>query len=178
MAGFNALAEQVRDPGRDPSQRRQALRKCLERFAPYGHRATWHHLCARAGISPDDRSPDPDRLVAALEELEEAREVWLAYERDFARRRREQKHVGVRQPPGDAWHRRCWGGRGLLPVEDPGAAPPAPLAEVLRRLVREAEAREARRAAQAMHSAEQALRTRRPGTVAHGNGTGRVAVGG
>ncbi|MFD1831596.1 MULTISPECIES: hypothetical protein [Streptomyces] len=169
MAGFNALAEQVRDPGRDPSQRRQALRKCLERFAPYGHRATWHHLCARAGISPDDRFPDPERLVAALEELEEAREVWLAYERDFARRRREQKYDGIRQPPGpDDWHRRCWGGRGLLPVEDPEAAPRAPLAEVLRRLVREAEAREARCAAQAMHRIRQATARHRP--------AGKVAV--
>ncbi|GAA2438343.1 hypothetical protein [Streptomyces macrosporus] len=136
MAGFNALAEQVRDPGRDPSQRRQALRKCLERFAPYGHRATWHHLCARAGISPDDRYPDPQRLVAALEELEEARAVWLAYERDFARRRRVEKHDGIRQPPGpDDWHRRCWGGRQLLPVENPDAAPGDRLAEVLRRLI-------------------------------------------
>ncbi|MEE1942773.1 hypothetical protein V1L54_25755 [Streptomyces sp. TRM 70361] len=166
MAGFNALAEQVRDPDRDPSQRRQALRKCLERFAPYGHRATWHHLCARAGISPDDRRPDPERLVAALEELEEAREVWLAYERAFALRRRRQKYDGIRQPPGaDDWHRRSWGGRQLLPVKNPEAAPPAPLAEVLRRLVREAEAREARcAAARAAHEAA----GRRP--------AGRVAV--
>ncbi len=37
--------------------RRYSLRKCLERFAPYGHRATWDHLCSRAGFGPEDRSP-------------------------------------------------------------------------------------------------------------------------
>ncbi|MBB1254231.1 hypothetical protein H3146_12745 [Streptomyces sp. OF3] len=136
MAGFRALAEQVRDEQREPCQRRQALRKCLERFAPYGHRATWHHLCARAGIDPEDRAPDPARLVAALEELEEARAVWLGYEREFAVRRKRQKYHGVRQPTSfDAWHRRTWGGRSLLPVKDPERVPSAPLAVVLRRLI-------------------------------------------
>ncbi|HZG02457.1 MAG TPA: hypothetical protein VE546_02565 [Streptomyces sp.] len=162
MAGFNALAEQVRDPGRDPSQRRQALRKCLERFAPYGHRATWHHLCARAGISPDDRYPDPQRLVAALEELEEARAVWLAYERAFAQRRRMEKHDGIRQPPGpDDWHRRCWGGRQLLPVENPDAAPGDRLADVLRRLIDEVQSRGAR----AAHRSHGAARVTAPRPV-------------
>lgn len=136
MAGFRALAAQVRDVDRTPSQRRQALRKCLERFAPYGHRATWHHLCERAGIAPEDRAPDPALLVAALEELEEARDVWLDYEREFARRRRRQKCVGIRQPTAlDDWHRRTWGGRALLPTENPSDPPPGPLALVLRRLI-------------------------------------------
>ncbi|MBO0517506.1 hypothetical protein, partial [Streptomyces beijiangensis] len=125
MAGFRALAQQVRDPGRDPSQRRQALRKCLERFAPYGHRATWHHLCASNGFSPDDREPDPALLIAALEELEEARSVWLAYESEVAARRRREKHDGIRKPTSlDEWHRLTWGGRSLLPC-DP-SAPPSP----------------------------------------------------
>lgn len=144
MAGFRALAEQVRDPRRPPSQRRQALRRSLERFAPYGHRATWHHLCTRAGIDPEDRSPDPDRLVAALEELEEARAVWLRYEQDVAARRKKEKLAGIRQPTAlDDWHRLCWGGNAILFYDDPGAAPPAPLAVTLRRLIdtREAEAR-------------------------------------
>ena len=90
MAGFRSLARQVRDPGCDLALRRYSLRKCLEKFAPYGHRATWDHLCARAGFGPEDRSPDPARLVAALEELEEARSVWLAYEREFTERRRRE----------------------------------------------------------------------------------------
>ncbi|WP_443075815.1 hypothetical protein [Streptomyces sp. TRM 70351] len=141
MAGFRALAAQVRDPGRAPCQRRQALRKCLERFAPYGHRATWLHLCARAGIAPDDRSPDPGRLVAALEELEEARSVWLDYEEEFARRRKEQKYLGIRQPTAlDDWHRRTWGGRALLCFDDPARAPGARLAVVLRGLIAAMEA--------------------------------------
>lgn len=137
MAGFRALAEQVRDPRREPPQRRQALRKCLERFAPYGHRATWHHLCARAGIDPEDREPDPGRLIAALEELEEARSVWLAYEEEVAERRRREKHDGIRQPtPMDEWHGETWGGRSLLPCTKDTTAPPnTPLAVVLRRLI-------------------------------------------
>ncbi|MGD9484420.1 hypothetical protein WDH52_14380 [Streptomyces sp. TRM70308] len=141
MAGFRALAAQVRDPARAPSQRRRALRKCLERFAPYGHRATWQHLCTRAGIRPDDRAPEPWRLVAALEELEEARAVWLAHEEEFARRRREQKYLGIRQPTAlDDWHRNTWGGRALLPFDDPAAPPRAPLAVVLRGLIAAMEA--------------------------------------
>ncbi len=136
MAGFRALAEQVRDPDRDASQRRQALRRCLERFAPYGHRATWHHLCSRAGFSPEDREPAPERLVAALEELEEARDVWLAYEEEVAERRRREKHDGIRQPTAlDDWHAATWGGRSLLPCKDPTAPPDTALAVVLRRLI-------------------------------------------
>ena len=71
MAGFRSLARQVRDPQCDLALRRYSLRKCLERFAPYGHRATWDHLCSRAGMDPEDRSCDPADLVAALDELEE-----------------------------------------------------------------------------------------------------------
>jgi hypothetical protein len=143
LAGFRALAAQVRDPGRAPSQRRQALRKCLERFAPYGHSATWFHLCARAGFGPDDREPEPARLIAALEELEEARAIWLAYEREFAKRRKLQKYYGVRQPTApDNWHRRTWGGRALLPFDDPTAAPGGRLAVVLRWLISTMEAGE------------------------------------
>ncbi|WP_240979662.1 hypothetical protein [Streptomyces sp. HNM0574] len=135
MAGFRALAQQVRDPGRAPSQRRRALRKCLERFAPYGHRATWQHLCSRTGIHPEDRDPDPALLLAALEELEEARAVWLAYEAEVAARRRREKRAGVRQPTAlDEWHRLTWGGRSLLRC-DPAAPPTPRLADVLRRMI-------------------------------------------
>ncbi|MDX3096914.1 hypothetical protein PV417_20560 [Streptomyces sp. ME19-03-3] len=136
MAGFRSLARQVRDPRRTPTQRRTYLRRCLERFAPYGHRATWDHLCARAGIAPDDRAPDPLRLVAALAELEEARAVWLAYEGEFAARRRQEKHHGVRQPGAlDDWHRRTWGGNAVAWCEDPRVHPHDRLADVLRRII-------------------------------------------
>ncbi|MGW3983253.1 hypothetical protein ACWEMN_43330, partial [Streptomyces mirabilis] len=114
MAGFRSLARQVRDPRNDLALRRYSLRKCLERFAPYGHRATWDHLCSRAGFGPEDRSPDPARLVAALDELEEARSVWLAYEVEFAERRKKEKHDGLRRPGSvDDWHRLTWGGFGV-----------------------------------------------------------------
>ncbi|MFJ3928082.1 hypothetical protein [Streptomyces sp. NPDC090022] len=130
MAGFRSLACQVRDAGNDRALRRHSLRRCLERFAPYGHRATWWHLCDRHGIAPEDRAADPQRLVAALEELEEARAVWLAYERQFAERRRREKHDGLRRPE---W---AWGGEAVVRCADPGVRPDGTLGEVLRRLVK------------------------------------------
>ncbi|MFE3602689.1 hypothetical protein ACFXP3_06190 [Streptomyces sp. NPDC059096] len=136
MAGFRSLARQVRDPRCDLALRRYSLRKCLERFAPYGHRATWDHLCARHSMEPEDRAPDPARLTAALEELEEARAVWLAYEMEFAERRRREKHDGLRRPGScDDWHRRTWGGNGVARCDDPAVHPSESLAEVLRRLI-------------------------------------------
>lgn len=136
MAKFRSLARQVRDPGCDLALRRYSLRKCLERFAPYGHRATWDHLCARHGIAPEDRAPDPARLMAALDELEEARAVWLAYEGEFAERRKREKHDGLRRPGSfDDWHRRTWGGNGVARCDDPAVHPSQSLAEVLRRLI-------------------------------------------
>ncbi|GAA3378170.1 hypothetical protein GCM10020367_56630 [Streptomyces sannanensis] len=136
MAGFRSLARQVRDPQNDLALRRYSLRKCLERFAPYGHRATWDHLCTLHGIEPEDRDFDPVRLVAALDELEAARAVWLAYEAEFADRRRREKHAGLRRPGSfDDWHRRTWGGFGVAWCDDPAVHPSLPLAEVLRRLI-------------------------------------------
>lgn len=131
MAGFRSLAHQVRDTHNDRALRRHSLRRCLERFAPYGHRATWWHLCDRHGIGPEDRAADPSRLVAALDELEDARAVWLEYERQFAERRRREKHDGLRRPD---W---AWGGGGEAVVRcaDPGVRPQGTLGEVLRRLV-------------------------------------------
>ncbi|BBJ44913.1 MULTISPECIES: hypothetical protein [Streptomyces] len=136
MAGFRALAREVRNPRRHITARRTSLRKCLERFAPYGHRATWHHLCTRSGIPPEDRRPDPLRLLTALEELEEARTLWLAYEADFAARRRQEKLLGIRQPSTvDDWHLRTWGGCDIIPCESPSTHPGDRLADVLRRLI-------------------------------------------
>ncbi|AOT58129.1 MULTISPECIES: hypothetical protein [Streptomyces] len=141
MAGFRSLARQVRDPGCDVALRRYSLRKCLERFAPYGHRATWDHLCRRHGFGHEDRDLDPARLVAALDEVEEARAVWLAYERRFAERRRREKRLGLRSPgPVDDWHRRTWGGNGVARCADPAVHPRLPLAEALRRLITALEA--------------------------------------
>ncbi|WP_327366474.1 hypothetical protein [Streptomyces sp. NBC_01217] len=142
MAGFRSLARQVRDPRGDLALRRYSLRKCLERFAPYGHRATWDHLCARHGIEPEDRSPDPVRLMRALDELEAARAVWLGYEAGFAERRRREKQDGLRSPGAlDDWHRRIRCGHGVARCEDPAVHPSAPLAEVLGRLIAALEAK-------------------------------------
>ncbi|MEJ8645175.1 hypothetical protein WKI68_36065 [Streptomyces sp. MS1.HAVA.3] len=44
---------------------------------PYGFRATYHHLCRSARI-PRTLADDPASLVRAVEELHEARLVWLA----------------------------------------------------------------------------------------------------
>ncbi|MEV6160978.1 hypothetical protein AB0L71_03455 [Streptomyces sp. NPDC052052] len=136
MAGFRSLARQVRDPRNDLALRRYSLRKCLERFAPYGHRATWDHLCARHGIEPEDRSPDPVRLLRVLDELEAARAVWLGHEAEFAERRRREKREGLRSPGTcDDWHRSVRGGCGVARCADPAVHPAAPLADVLGRLV-------------------------------------------
>jgi hypothetical protein len=136
MAGFRSLASQVRDPRLVGAQQRSSLRRCLERFAPYGHRATWHHLCARAGFGTADRWPAHDRLIAALDELEEARAVWLVHEDEFAARRKREKHHGIRQPTAlDNWHRRTWGGCGIAWCDDPLVHPTDRLADVLRRLI-------------------------------------------
>lgn len=123
MAGFRSLARQVRDPRSDLALRRYSLRKCLERFAPYGHRATWDHLCARHGIEPEDRAPDPARLTRALEELETARAVWLHYEAGFAERRR-MGEARRTAPLGafDDRHRRTWAERRRA-VRRPGRPP-------------------------------------------------------
>ncbi|MEC4018557.1 hypothetical protein [Streptomyces sp. H27-D2] len=142
MAGFRSLAQHVRDPHVATEQRRTALRKCLEKFAPYGHHATWHHLCDRAGIGPQERLPDPARLVLALAELEEGRAVWLAYDREFAARRRREKYEGVRRPSAlDDWHRCTWGGCGVAWCGDPLLHPSASLADVLRRMIAALESR-------------------------------------
>lgn len=141
MAGFRALAREVRNPRNTIALRRTSLRKCLERFAPYGHRATWHHLCALAGLDPDDRAPDPARLIAALTELEEARAVWLAYEASFADRRKREKHDGIRQPCAvDDWHRNTWGGCDVVPCVSPTVYPAPRLSDVLRRVIAAMEA--------------------------------------
>jgi hypothetical protein len=67
-----------------------ALRECALRFGPYGFRATWHHLIVNNGI-PEDLEADPDSLIRAVDELEEARDLWTPLLRDYERRRRAEK---------------------------------------------------------------------------------------
>ncbi|CAM5566256.1 hypothetical protein SNARM312S_04762 [Streptomyces narbonensis] len=74
--------------------------------------------------------------MAALDELEEARAVWVAYEEQFAARRRREKHDGLRGLGAvDDWHRQVWGGNGVVRCGDPAVHPSDPLPEVLRRLI-------------------------------------------
>jgi hypothetical protein len=92
-------------------------------------------------MEPEDRSPNPVRLVRALEELEAARAVWLRYEAGFAERRKQEKREGLRRPAAlDDWHQHIWGGNGVALCADPAAHPAAPLPEVLSRLVSALEA--------------------------------------
>jgi hypothetical protein len=74
--------------------------------------------------------------MAALEELEEARTVWLTYEVEFAERRKREKHDGLRRPGScDDWHRLTWGGNGVARCDNPAVHPSESLAEVLRKLI-------------------------------------------
>ncbi|MFD8499231.1 hypothetical protein [Amycolatopsis sp. NPDC059657] len=88
MTSFPAAARRVRDTGLARRDRVPALRECVLCFAPYGFRATWHHL-----VVGEDRS-----LVRMMDELEQARLVWLASEEAFVARRRREKAAGHRTP--------------------------------------------------------------------------------
>lgn len=111
------------------------LRSCIERFQPYGFRATYHHLTVSARI-PDDLAADPDSLLRAIEELDEARDVWLDGIRRLADRRREDKRRGVRAPCPFQWS--TWGHM-IWCSRDPRRHPTVPLVEFVRRQLARAE---------------------------------------
>ncbi|MBB4966190.1 hypothetical protein [Saccharothrix violaceirubra] len=103
MSSFPSAARKVRDDSLAPKVRSWALRECVLRFAPYGFLATWHHLVVNAAV-PARPEDDPAALVRALDELEEAREVWQRVTRAYRTRRRAEKSVGRRTPlPVDRW---------------------------------------------------------------------------
>ncbi|MBB5803331.1 hypothetical protein F4560_003099 [Saccharothrix ecbatanensis] len=112
MTSFPAAARRVRDDALTPRNRLLALRECALNFAPYGFRATWHHLVVNARI-PHRLEDDLDSLHRAVDELEEARAVWRGRAADFAERRRREKAAGRRVPSrADQWlgngvHLRC-----------------------------------------------------------------------
>ncbi|MFE9747116.1 hypothetical protein ACFYOT_19620 [Saccharothrix saharensis] len=112
MTSFPAAARRVRNDALTPRDRLLALRECTLNFAPYGFRATWHHLVVNARI-PQQLEDDLDSLHRAVEELEEARAVWRGRTADFAERRRREKAAGRRVPSrADRWlgggvHLRC-----------------------------------------------------------------------
>lgn len=106
MSSFPAQAARVRDTGLPVRGRLLALRECVLRFPPYGFRATWHHLVVSAGLSAWLESEEnPESLVRAVDELAEARRLWLAETQAFEARRRRAKATGRRQPRRDErWH--------------------------------------------------------------------------
>lgn len=133
MTSFPATARRVRDESLDPRQRRVRLRNCLYHFAPYGFRATWHHL-ATAHRIPGRIDADPSSLVRALDELETARSLVLARSVAFAAQRRGQKQHGRRilatLHPWDSW-----GCHAIAYCPDPQKHPAEPLAVVVGRVL-------------------------------------------
>nr|WP_223242350.1 hypothetical protein [Streptomyces sp. CBMA123] len=83
------------------------MRTCVTEFAPYGFRATYHHLTLSARM-PRLLEADPESLVRAVEELHEARQLWLARAEEYAARRRAEKRAGRRSVAEPAWWNRSW----------------------------------------------------------------------
>ncbi|WP_200212437.1 hypothetical protein [Micromonospora coerulea] len=132
MSSFPAQADRVRDAELPVRRRLLALRECALRFPPYGFRATWHHLVVNAGL-PVRLEEDPDSLLRAVQELEEARQLWLAEAQTFKARRRQEKGAGRREPrPNEGWH--TWAGW-LAFCPDPEVHPRERLATVVHRLI-------------------------------------------
>jgi hypothetical protein len=132
VTSFPAQARRVRDTDLSLHRRLLALRECTLHFAPYGFRATWHHLILNAGI-PQRLEQHPGSLLQAIDELDEARQLWQAQWRAFAQRRRAQKATGRRTPPtSEDW----LSSRGRLAFcPDPAAHPTERLAVVLDRMI-------------------------------------------
>lgn len=133
MTSFHTHRARVHDASLPPYRRHSALRTCLTRFAPYGLRATYHHLTVSARI-PRCLETDPDALVRAVDELHEARELWRVRAEEYGARRRAEKREGRRQPPETAWwHRRWWGSPDAAWQHDPFLHPPLSLPDYVRR---------------------------------------------
>lgn len=134
MTSFHTHRARVHDARRAPQQRFAALRTCVTCFAPYGFRATYHHLTVSARI-PRRLEADPDALVRAVEELHEARTLWLARAEEFEAQRRAQKRAGRRSVPAP----RPWWLRGYESsadeawYEDPFRHPALRLPDYVRR---------------------------------------------
>ncbi|MGV9269000.1 hypothetical protein ACWDRR_30525 [Kitasatospora sp. NPDC003701] len=134
MTSFLTHRALVHDGSLPTHRRHAALRTCLTRFAPYGLRATYHHLTLSARI-PSDLDADPDALVRAVEELHEARLLWLEQAERYAARRRAEKRAGQRAPTGPApwWRSPWWRSPTVVWAHDPLVHPPLRLPEYVRR---------------------------------------------
>ncbi|MFF3257458.1 hypothetical protein ACFYWP_42285 [Actinacidiphila glaucinigra] len=111
MTSFLTHRAHVHDARLPLRRRHSALRTCITLFAPYGFRATYHHLTLSAAI-PRRLEADPDALVRAVEELHAARVLWLARAEEYAAQRRAQKRAGRRAVanPRPWWLRSWWEG--------------------------------------------------------------------
>jgi hypothetical protein len=133
VTSFPATARRVRDESLDPRPRRLQLRNCLYHFAPYGFRATWHHLATTHRI-PGRIEADPSSLVRALDELEMARALVLPRAVAFAAQRRLQKRAGRRVPTAlHPWD--SWGCHAVAYCPDPQKHPAEPLPVVVGRVL-------------------------------------------
>ncbi|MEU3526493.1 hypothetical protein AB0E62_21950 [Streptomyces sp. NPDC038707] len=134
MASFQTHRERVHDTRLSLHRRHSALRTCLTVFAPYGLRATYHHLTLSAAI-PRRLEADPDALVRAVEELHEARMLWLARAEAYAVRRRAEKRAGRRAVPDPRpwWLWNWWEGSERGWTDAPYRHPSLRLPEYVRR---------------------------------------------
>lgn len=134
MTSFLTHRARVHDVHLPPHRRHSALRTCLTLFAPYGLRATYHHLTLSAAI-PRRLEADPDALVRAVEELHEARALWRVRAEEYAAQRREEKRAGRRAVtnPRPWWLRNWWEGPHRAWYEDPFRHPSLALPGYVRR---------------------------------------------
>ncbi|MFE7764705.1 hypothetical protein [Streptomyces sp. NPDC057438] len=134
MASFLTHRARVHEAHLPPHRRHSALRTCLTLFAPYGFRATYHHLTLSAAM-PRRLEADPDALVRAVEELHEARVLWLARADEYVEQRRAQKRAGRRAVanPRPWWLGHRWDGPDRAWCEDPHRHPSLRLPEYVQR---------------------------------------------
>ncbi|MFE5555871.1 hypothetical protein [Streptomyces sp. NPDC056544] len=128
MTSFATHRLRVHDVSLAPVQRFCGFRTCVAEFAPYGVRATYHHLVHSARI-PADLEEDPDALVRAVEELHAAREIWRAAHATWVVARCAQKAAGVRIPDPPEPTRRLW-------CPDPEFHPVEPLTVTMPHILR------------------------------------------
>ncbi|MEU6479146.1 hypothetical protein ABZ858_20110 [Streptomyces sp. NPDC047017] len=134
MTSFLTHRAYVHDTRLPAHRRHSALRTRLTVFAPYGLRATYHHLTLSAAI-PRRLEADPDALVRAVEEPHEARVLWLARAEEYAAWRRTEKRAGRRAVPNPRpwWLRNRWEGPDRAWYDDPVRHPPLRLPAYVRR---------------------------------------------
>ncbi|MFD9686522.1 hypothetical protein ACFWXO_12260 [Kitasatospora sp. NPDC059088] len=132
MTSFHTHRALVLDAALPVRRRHSALRTCLTGFAPYGLRATYHHLTLSARM-PRHLEADPESLVRAVEELHEARQLWLARAEQYAAQRRTEKRDGRRAATPVWWNQPWWTSPNDAWRHDPFLHPALRLPDYVRR---------------------------------------------